>query len=194
MEEMAHIRAAQNGDTESFRMIFEENRQKVFGLAFNYVRNTEDAEDILQDTFIKAFRSLSNFQLERGTGFSSWLTRIAVNCSLDHLRKKKTQTEILRQKEAHSDAVMGLSNPNADHEQSAREIREKIDQVLTMFPPRQRMIFILKHYQQFTIKEISEYLETSEGNVKKQLFRAISSLKKQMRKFFPEGSHGMQKI
>ena len=89
MDENALVQLAREGSQEAFRNLFDANKQKVFALAFRYSRNREDAEDILQETFIKAFHSLDKFNAHKGNSFSSWLFRISINSSIDLLRKNK---------------------------------------------------------------------------------------------------------
>ena len=85
-------------------------------------------------------------------------------------------------------------NSDPEHSGSLREIREKIDEFLKKLTARQRMIFILKHYQELSTKEIAEYMNCSEGSVKKQLFRAVGAIKKQFKDFFTENNYEMQEI
>ena len=86
------------------------------------------------------------------------------------------------------------NHSNPEHSTRLEELREKITVLVEMLSPRQRMVFILKHYQQLSIKEIAELLECSEGSVKKQLFRAISAIKSPLKKYLWEKDYGLQKI
>lgn len=196
MDEQAVIESAQNGNTEALRLLFEDNRQKIFSLAYQYVKNVEDAEDILQETFIKAYRSLDKFQSQNGTRFSPWLYRIGINCSIDYLRRNKNR----RLKHSHTDDLdnfsSGSGNSSSEPEQTRdrKEIREKIDQTLKRLSDRQKMIFILKHYQELTTAEIAEYLDCSEGSVKRQLFRAVQTVKQHLKGLIMEDSYEMQKV
>ncbi|MDH5466882.1 MAG: RNA polymerase sigma factor [Candidatus Aminicenantes bacterium] len=194
MNERNVIKSAQNGDREALRLLFEENRQKIFSLAYQYVKNVEDAEDILQETFIKAYRSLHKFNPQNNMRFSPWLYRIGINCSIDYLRRNK-------QRKMHDSGSDGLDNVSSgtlsyDPEQarSRKEIREKIDHTLNRLSGRQKMIFILKHYQELTCAEIADYLNCSEGSVKRQLFRAVSVVKKSLKGLIMENSYEVQKI
>ena len=196
MDEQAVIESAQNGNTEALRLLFEDNRQKIFSLAFQYVKNVEDAEDILQETFIKAYRSLDKFQSRNGTRFSPWLYRIGINCSIDYLRRNKNR----RLKHSDTDDLDNFpsstssSSSEPEHTQDRKEIREKIDQTLNRLSGRQKMIFILKHYQELTTAEIAEYLDCSEGSVKRQLFRAVQTVKQHLKGLIMEDSYEMQKV
>ena len=193
MTEEALIRQAKEGDKEALKMLFEDNKKKIFYLAYQYVHNAEDAEDILQETFIRAFHHLPKYEFQNGTAFSPWIYRIGINCSIDYLRRNKRA----RANKGIDDFPNIPSNSlNSDPEYSSRlkEIREKIDEFLKKLTERQRMIFILKHYQELSTKEIAEYMNCSEGSVKKQLFRAVKAIKKQFKGFFTENSYEMQEI
>lgn len=191
MEEQTVVQLAKQGDAEALRRLFEDNKRRVFGLAYQYTKNKEDAEDILQETFIKAFHSLEKFKPGKDTNFSSWLYRIGINASIDHLRKNKMKKDDYIDSGQLPDITSsgGYSNP----EESVRiqEIRGKLDLSLKSLPAGQRMVFILRHYQQFSVREIAAHMKCSEGSVKKQLFRAFQTIKKQFQSLFPEDSYEM---
>ena len=194
MDEITLIQAAREGDENAYRRLFEDNRQRIFGLAYRYVRNREDAEDILQETFIKAYHSLGRFKMEGGTSFSSWIFRIGVNASIDLLRKHKP----MKEHGADCDHLENLAGPSPgfDPEKSGRdrEIRARVEEALGKLTPRQRMIFILKHNQEMSTAEIAEYMKCSQGSIKKQLFRAVSVVKAHFQKAVLEDSYEVQKI
>lgn len=96
MDEHSLIQQAQDGSSEAFRLLFEENKKRILALAYQFTRNVQDAEDILQDSFIKAYRSLPFFRLQEGTNFSSWLYRIALHVAIDFSRKRKRRREAMR--------------------------------------------------------------------------------------------------
>ena len=193
MTERAVVQSAQQGNMEAFRMLFEQNRKRIFLLAYQYTKNKEDAEDILQETFTKTYNYLDKYKIENESNFSSWVYRIGINCSIDYLRRKK------QKKENFSDwdkweKTMGSDRSNPENTVGLEQLREKINQLVEGLSPRQRMVFILKHYQQFSIKEIAEYLDCSEGSVKKQLFRAVSTIRSPLKKYLWEKNYGLQKI
>lgn len=191
MDEQSCIRLAREGDRVAFRMIFDGHRQRVFSLAYRYLRNQADAEDVLQDTFIKAYHGLALYRAEKSLNFSAWLNKICVNASIDSLRKNRGRN--LQPLEPEEVANMPAPSHSSDPEISTRnkEIREHVDRALSKLPPRQRMIFTLRHYQDFSIREIAESLDSTEGSVKKHLFRAVESLKKRLRRFVAEDSYEM---
>ena len=194
MDELALVRLAKDGDKEALRTLFEENKRKIFALAFQYTKNAEDAEDILQETFIRAYRFLNKFDFQNGVSFSPWLYRIGINCSIDYLRRHRKDKE----KSPEFGSLENVSSDDADSNpeniRHRKEIREKIDLVLNKLSGRQRMIFILRHYQQLSTKEIADYMNASEGSVKTQLFRAISTVKESLRGLITERDYEMQKL
>ncbi len=177
MDETVLIQAAQAGNKTAFRELYELNKQRVFGLAYQYVKNREDAEDILQDTFIKAFRMIHTYRVGADTNFAAWIFRVGINCSIDHLRRNKA-----RRSEVGAEILESIPNPAAASdpakEQARRELRDRIDRCLCDLSPRQRMIFLLKHDQQHTIREIADELHCTEGSVKTHLFRAVANLRR----------------
>ena len=194
MDEIALANLAREGNKEALRTLFENNKKRIFYTAYQYVKNIEDAEDIVQDTFIKAYNHMDKFSSQNGTSFSAWLHKIGINCSIDHLRRNKKAKEA--KQEVEDPANIPTNSKNSDPEDASRmkEMHEKIEEFLNRLTARQRMIFILKHYQQLSTREIAEYMRCSEGSVKRQLFRAVSTVKMHFRKFFLENNYEMQKI
>lgn len=191
MNETAVVQLAQQGNPDAFRRLFDEHKRRVYTLAYQYTKNKEDAEDILQETFIKAYHSLDKFKVQSDTNFSSWLYRIGINASIDHLRKNKMKKDNY----IDSDQLPNVSSDDGytDPERAARikEIRIKLDHTLSRLPAGQRMVFILRHYQQMSVKEIADHMRCSEGSVKKQLFRAFQMIKKHLKSLFPEERYEM---
>ena len=87
------VALAKAGDRQAMHELYERNRSRIFNLAYRYVKNVPDAEDILQDTFVKAFTSLHKCQLNENSYFATWLYRIAVNCAMDHFRSRRRRDE-----------------------------------------------------------------------------------------------------
>ena len=165
-------------------------RQQILHLAYKYVRNLEDAEEILQDTFTKAYVALKKNRLKENNRFSSWIFRIGVNSSLDLLKKRKKH--VTAQPEEYLAQQQPDSFPATPEQESLRrEMSQKIDQAIQKLSPKQRMIFTLKHFQHLKIREIASHLQCSEGNVKKQLFRAVNTLKLELKPSFTEKAHDM---
>ena len=186
MDETALIQAAREGRNDALRALFESNKEKIYAVAYRYMRNKEDAEDVVQDTFIKAFDALDQFNDQSGHVFISWLYRIAINTSIDLLRKKKKMKTKLSNPylQDQASAKTGADDP-ADAD-VIRDVRERIKNVLDQLTPKQRMIFILRHFQHFSLKEIASHMNCSTGSVKKQLFRAVSMVKAELKGLMTE--------
>ena len=191
MEERELILSARNGDMDAFRELFEVNKRKVFALAYRYAKNKEDAEDILQDTFIKAYQKLDKFHTNEGTSFTSWLYRISINSSIDLLRKKNKMEDRFFDPDNLDKLSSQDEGNDPEHSTGLNDMRDRISAVLNKLTARQRMIFILRHYQQLSTQEISEYMGCSQGSVKKQLFRAVSSIKDHFKGLIPEKGYEM---
>jgi RNA polymerase sigma-70 factor (ECF subfamily) len=186
MEEHELVQSVRQGDMDAFRQLFEENKRRIFAVAYRYAKNKEDAEDILQDTFIKAYQALDKFHTNEGTSFTSWLYRISINSSIDLLRKKNKMEDKFFDPDNLDNLSSQDEDHNPEHSTGLQDTRNKISAVLTQLTARQRMIFILRHYQQLTTHEISEYMGCSQGSVKKQLFRAVSAIKDHFKNLIPE--------
>ena len=177
---------AKAGNNNAMKTLYNMNREKIMNLAIGYTRNREDAEEILHDTFITAFSALKKGQLKKSGSFHSWIYRIGINTSINFLRKEKKYkySEIDEQKI--SDSTKTENNP--ENETIKNEKDKKILKAISMLAPKQRMIFTLKHQKQMKIREISNLLGCSEGNVKTQLFRAIRVLRRELIPEIEEGT------
>lgn len=156
------IKKAKKGDEKAFQQLIQEEKNKLFRIAYLYVKNENDALDIVQETVYKAFISIK--QLKEPNYFSTWLTRILINCALDFIRKNKNII------------------PFAEVEDTSEErqpIEEKLDLVeaIRKLENPYKTVIILRYYKDLTIKQIADLLNCPEGTVKTNIHRAISKLK-----------------
>lgn len=167
------------GNNNAMRTLYNMNREKIMNLALRYTRNREDAEEILHDTFITAFSALQRNKLKEAQKFHSWLYRIGMNTSIDFLRREKKH----RYTDIDNNNLQDKSRSGADPEKKIinEEKQKRITKAISALSPRQRMIFTLKHQQQMKIREIAISLNCSEGNVKTQLFRAVRTLRSELK-------------
>lgn len=176
------VERARLGELDAFRELVEGSRLNVYRLAYDLTGNRHDAEDLAQEVFLKAYRSLANF---RGDAkWSTWLYRIAVNTCLDQRRKKSEQMMQYRDM-ADLEEVEGRGDgahpdPPPDRMAEAGIIRKRIEAALGSLTPRERAVFVLRHYHDLPLKEIAGSLGVSEGSVKSFLFRAIQRLRKEL--------------
>jgi len=177
---------AKEGNESAFRELYESNYEMIYRLAYRYSRSPQDAEDIMQDTFIKAFKGIRKFDFSISTNFSAWVYQIGLNCSLDHLRKRKRRkadqtaslADIYREPEVQGSSPEKLAITN--------QTVFRVKNALNSLSPKQRVIFDLRHLQHQAIKEISERLQCSQSTVKEQLHRAVSKLRNQLEPLWRE--------
>ena len=179
-EEMAIV-LAKDGHSDACRHLYDQNRERVFRMAYRYARSLEDAEDILQETFIKAFRGIGKFHFRSGSSFSSWITRICIHCSIEHLRKTKRvrlAESIPVQHLALEPASTGV-NPEKSIETNQR--KDYLNSVLNCLAPKQRLIFDLRFRDHLAVRDIAAHLSCSESTIKTQLSRAVAKLKRRLK-------------
>ncbi len=174
-----------NGDINAFEEIVRRYQGKVYATAYRVTGNREDALDVTQEVLVKAYEKINQWE-PRGS-FLPWLLRLAVNRSIDYLRKRKrTGHESLNESIAKvsEDEIHHIASPSTPLEQSrAKEIDEKIKKALTKLSKTQQTVFILRHYQGYSLNEIAEHLGCTVGSVKVHLFRALQKLRNELGKF-----------
>jgi RNA polymerase sigma-70 factor (ECF subfamily) len=177
------IRAAQKGERTAFDALVRRYDRSVLRLALHMLGNEQDAQDVHQEAFIKAYRHLSNFRFE--CSFYTWLYRIVTNLCLDQLRRRKSRREdpatTLDSQGAEMDLMANLTDGRASAN-PARELERKtmsaaISSALDDLTPRERMVFELKHYSGLKLRTIGEMLSTTEETAKNTLFRATRKLR-----------------
>jgi RNA polymerase sigma-70 factor (ECF subfamily) len=180
MTEIATILQAREGNRDAFRSLYEEHREKIFRLAYRYTRSAEDAEDVLQETFIKAFKGLNSFDPDQESNFSAWISKIGLHCALDHLRRSKKRKGADHVSLSDLPQDPAASDPEPDRTVAAARAWEWVREAQHRLPPRQQVIFDLRYRQHLDIKEIAAQMDCGESNVKTQLSRAVDKLRKQL--------------
>lgn len=178
------VASARQGDRRAFEELVERHKRRAYHIAFDFTRDGEDAKDISQEAFLKAFMNLRNF--DGRSSFYTWFYRILVNLCLDHKRRqKRAPTEEFDEATARQmDPSHEPAKPRSpDQQVLARQISAKVDAALESLPARQRAAFVLKNHQGLSIKEIAELLDTAEGTVKVHLHRAVRALREQLADF-----------
>jgi RNA polymerase sigma-70 factor (ECF subfamily) len=180
------IREAQQGNTAAFEELVHQYDRAVLRLAIHLTGSEEDGQDIYQEAFLRAYKSLPLFRFE--SSFYTWIYRIVTNLCLDHLRKKNLRgrdvTTIVSPDGKEEDVLNGMSDhsPGASPERSlvGRELRRCILRALGRLSPRERMVFELKHYHGLKLRTAADLLNTTEGTIKNTLFRATHKLRNQL--------------
>jgi RNA polymerase sigma-70 factor (ECF subfamily) len=181
-DEQVLVQRARNGEMNAFRELVEQYKKKIYYLSLDLTGNHHDAEDLSQEVFIKAYRSLKNF---RGDAkFNSWLYRITVNTCISQRRKKSVAAMTLQEDFDGDNSSQyfseGESSHNPERSAEAGLMQQHIDHALQQLTPRERSVFVLRHYNDLPLKEIAQVLKITEGTVKSMLFRAIQRLQKEL--------------
>lgn len=175
----AEVARARAGDEGAFRALVERHSRAVFRLAFRMTGNEQDAEDVVQESFLKAYRRLDQF--ESRANFGSWIYRIAANCAYDLLRSRARRDE-RPLAEDDPDAVDPLSSLPADDPSPERlvfgtEVRSRMIAAFARLSARERSAFVLRHYEGLTIEEIGKALDIDTNATKHSVFRAVRKLR-----------------
>lgn len=184
--EMELIREAQAGSRAAFDSLVRQYEHQVLRLALHLTGSEQDAEDIYQEAFLKAYRYLGNFRFE--CSFYTWIYRIVTNLCLDQMRRRKTRREdsavVLDNSGDEIDLMASVSDDrsfsNPARELERKALGESIHQALDKLTPRERMVFELKHYQGLRLRTIGDMLHTTEETAKNTLFRATKKLRAQL--------------
>ena len=184
-EDVDLVKKCQSGDTKAFNELVTRYRGKVYAMIYNMVRNEQDAWDLAQDGFLKAWKSIASFRGQ--SAFYTWLYRIMTNVTIDWLRKKQIQggTEFddtleLSNVEPGS-ATMPKAEPLPDEKMEHAEIRKRIDAALEKLSPEHRAVIVMKEMDGLQYNEIAEALGCSLGTVMSRLFYARKKLQTLLR-------------
>jgi RNA polymerase sigma-70 factor (ECF subfamily) len=166
------IKRAQRGDHDAFRSLVERHTHAVFRLAWRITGNTVDAEDVVQETFLRAWKQLGKF--DGRAAFGTWVHRIGANCSLDHIRSRKGKAE------ASEDPLSRVAHggPSPERLALSSEITGLLIPALDELTDMERTAFILRHYDGLPILEISRVLGVETGAAKHSVFRAVQKLRR----------------
>ena len=170
----ALVRAAQAGNLEAFEELVGRHRDKIYARAFSMLRNEDEAVDLSQEAWIKAWQRLNQFQGE--SSFVTWMTRIVINLCLDQLRKQKRQrSESIEQMDEEQGGVerqLPFVNPNPSEGLERAELRQQIDQAMAQLSEEHRTVLILHEFEELEYKEIAKVVGCSIGTVMSRLFYA----------------------
>jgi len=177
------IRNALKGDQQAYKLLLERHRHAIYHIAFKIVHNREEAADLVQETFMKAFGSLNTYRFEYR--FSTWLYRIAANSAIDFLRKRKIEALSLDRPMETKDGTVELQLPdwthNPEFDYTRKQRRISIDEAIDSLPDKYRQVIVFRHTDDKTYEEIAKILDVPVGTVKARIFRARELLKKKLK-------------
>lgn len=174
------VAQARAGDSGAFRVLVERHSRNLFRLAYRMTGHQQDAEDVVQETFLRAYRQLSKF--DDRASFGTWLYRIAANCSLDliRVRKRRAEHEPAELEEGAPDPIQSLPDaaPTPDRLAMSGEVERKVAGVLNGLSPMERTAFVLRHYEGMCIDDIGRTLGVQPNAAKHSIFRAVHKLRR----------------
>lgn len=184
----AQVAQVLGGDRDAFRVLVERHSRSVFRLAYRMTGNQADAEEVVQEAFLRAYRRLDRF--EERANFGTWVYRIGVNCALDLMRKRKTEmeqrvTQHASDEEDRPDLMESAasSDPTPDRIALSGELKEHVEAAMKLLSPVERTAFVLRHHEGRSIEEIGAVLKLSVGATKNSVFRAVQKLRKELEPF-----------
>lgn len=177
---------ARAGDTDAFRELVDRHSGTMFKTAFRLTGNEADADDLVQEAFLRAYRKLDRF--DGRSQFSTWLYRITVNCGMDLMRKKSRR----QARAAMDDGVVldsvAADDPRPDRLALSGEVRRAVQGVLEKLSPMERSAFVLRHFEGRSITEIGGLLGARSSATKHAIFRAVKKLRAELGPLM-EGTH-----
>jgi RNA polymerase sigma-70 factor (ECF subfamily) len=186
-DESVLVDAARNGDVGAFEQLVRRYDRNVFRIAQHITQNREDAEDVVQDAFLKAFQNLGQFQGQ--SKFYTWLVRIAVNEALMRLRRRRPERmvsldEDVKTEEDSMPREVADWSPNPEQLYSQAELKDILSKTIQGLPPGFRAVFVLRDVEALSTEETAEALNLSIPAVKSRLLRARLQLRERLNKFF----------
>lgn len=181
------VQRAQRGDASAFTELVNRYERRIFRLAKNITQSDEDAEDVLQESFLKAYQHLGGFQGQ--SKFYTWIVRIAVNEALMKLRRRKSDRtvsldETIDTGEENVVREIAVWEDNPEQRYSQREIRELLDKAIMSLRPAFRAVFVLRDVEDLSTEETASVLDLSVPAVKSRLLRARLQLREKLTRFF----------
>ena len=181
MEAGGEVERARSGDSDAFRLLVEQHSRAIFRLAFRMTGNEEDAEDVVQETFLRAYRQLDKY--EARSSFSTWLYRIASNYSLDLIRSRKRHEEKRERGSVEDRDILqsiAVDSPGPDRLLYGSQVKDRVNAALNELSAQERTAFVLRHFEGQSIQEIGEALGTGTNATKHSIFRAVQKLRKSL--------------
>src|SRR5579862_4490575 len=173
------VTLAMGGDQDAYRALVERHSRALFRLAYRMTGNEQDAEDVVQESFLRAYRQLAAFD-ERAS-FGTWLYRIACNCSLDLVRSRKRRSEQIATNDDDSEdpiSALASTSPTPERQAFSGEVRDRVAEAMNELSATERAAFVLRHYEGMHIEEVSRLLDCQPGAAKHSVFRAVQKLRR----------------
>lgn len=174
LDDVAAVAEARAGDENAFRVLVDRHSRSIYRLAYRMTGKPEDAEDVVQETFVRAYRQLGRF--ESRANFATWLYRIGFNCAIDYMRARPHR-ETSETHETLDQLSRPPQGPSMDDLVYAGEIGERVQTALGELSPQERAAFLMRHYQGCSIEEICAALGLKTNAAKHSIFRAVKKMR-----------------
>jgi RNA polymerase sigma-70 factor (ECF subfamily) len=187
VDEARLIEEVRSGNTEAFDHFVRKYQPRITRVAYRLLRDTGEADCAAQESFLRAFLNIREFR--EGSTFETWVTRICINWCKDRLKRRRLVLYFHQapRDEEDDDAgprdVTPHTGPSPERRALSREIRERLSEAMTTLSPRQRTIFLLKHFEELSIPEIAEVMSLDIGTIKSHLFRAAHKMRERLAEF-----------
>src|SRR6266496_4959581 len=186
VEESRLIEQVRAGRAEAFEYFVHRYNRKITRVAYRLLRDAGEADCAAQESFLKAYQNLNDFR--EGSTFETWLTRICINWCKDRLKRRRLvfyfhQAPPAEGEETGPREVVAHPDPSPERRALPREIRERLHEAMECLSPRQRSVFVLKHFEELSIPEIAELTGLDSGTIKSHLFRAAHKMRERLGDF-----------
>ena len=190
-DDMALVHACKSGDVGAFEELVKRYDRKLFRIAQHVTQNREDAQDVVQEAFLKVFRNLSQFRED--SQFSTWLVRITINQSLMKVRKVHTKKEVGIDQDSQAETGQNALEfadwaPNPEERYRSSELRAILRKALKTLQPTLSLVFVLRDIEGLSTEQTSEVLDLSQAAVKTRLMRARLQLRDRLSRYFTNGA------
>ena len=178
-DEMA-VAGAKAGDADAFRALVERHSRPLFRLAYRMTGNEQDAEDVVQESFLRAYRQIGRF--ESRANFATWLHRIVANCAVDVMRTRHAKQQRVSEP-LDETAPLPAGTPDPQRLAESTEVRRRVDEALAGLSPLERAAFALRHHEGRSIDEIGRTLGLGTSASKHAVFRAVKKLRMALNRY-----------
>src|SRR5579864_2652896 len=194
LSDRAAVDEVLSGKRESFRVLVDRHGRKVFGLAYRMMGNEHDADEVVQETFLRCYKRLDSF--EARSTFSTWLYRIASNCALDLLAKRKQDKLHIVEPDNREDGEnpeeraleYAAPQPGPERLLLSSELRQRVAGAMQRLTPVERTAFVLRHFEGRSIGEIGSVLKVKDEAVKNTVFRAVKKMRTELEPLITSGN------
>ena len=182
VDEALLIRQVRAGDAEAFEYFVRRYQRRITRVAYRLLRDSGEADSAAQESFLRAYQNLDHFR--EGSTFETWLTRICINWCKDRLKRRRLVVYFHESPAEPEDSgprdTVSHPDPSPERRTLSREIRDRLRIAMAALSPRQRTVFVLKHFEELSIPEIADLTGLDNGTIKSHLFRAAQKMRQRL--------------